>query len=91
MICASIVTSSAVVGSSRNDEIRLAGERCRDEGALLHAAAQLMRKRVRHLTWAGKAHLGEDGEGALAALCGAEAEVHGHGLRDLPRRPGARD
>ena len=42
-ICAWIVTSSAVVGSSAISSARLAGERHRDHHALAHAARQLVR------------------------------------------------
>ena len=42
-ICAWIVTSSAVVGSSAISTLRVAGERHGDHGALAHAARQLVR------------------------------------------------
>ena len=42
-ICAWMVTSSAVVGSSATMILRIAGERQRDHGALAHAARQFVR------------------------------------------------
>ncbi len=43
MICAWIVTSSAVVGSSAIEELRIARQRHRDHHALTHAAGELVR------------------------------------------------
>ena len=43
MICAWIVTSSAVVGSSAISSVGVAGERHRDHRALAHAAGELVR------------------------------------------------
>jgi len=43
MICAWIDTSSAVVGSSANDQLGLGGQRQRDDHPLAHAAAELVR------------------------------------------------
>ena len=42
-----MVTSSAVVGSSRIMKVGLADQRGSDQDALLHAAAELMRVRMR--------------------------------------------
>ena len=50
-----IVTSSAVVGFVRDQELRLRGERDRTDHALLHAAAHLVGERAQALL--GRRHL----------------------------------
>jgi hypothetical protein len=75
-ICAWIVTSSAVVGSSASD-----GDG--DHDALAHAARQPVRIFVDPPRRVGDAHEVEQRDGALARLDGGKALVKPQGLADL--------
>ena len=82
-ICAWIVTSSAVVGSSAISRSGLARERHRDHHALPHAARQLVRIRVDALLGRRDADELEHLDRDLARLAPRLALVQPHRLADL--------
>ena len=66
MICAWVVTSSAVVASSAISSFGSAGECDRDHHALAHAARELVRVLLESLAAAGQSHELEQLERAVA-------------------------
>ena len=86
-ICASTVTSSAVVGSSR---IRSGGSQANrggDQRALLHPARELVREGAGDLGGAIDPHLLQRDLGAAQRLCERQSEMLHHRLGDLPADP----
>jgi hypothetical protein len=81
--CAWIVTSRAVVGSSANKELRIAGERHRDHHALAHAAGELMRIGLKAPRRVGDPDEPEQLDDACLALLAALVVVEQDGLADL--------
>ena len=60
MICACTVTSSAVVGSSSDQQPRPPRHRHRDHHALAHAAGELVRIRMQHALRVADAELAQE-------------------------------
>jgi len=70
-------------GLVEDQELRVAGQRHRDHGALLHAAGELVGIALHHALGVGDAHAAQRLDGALAGLVLRGAE-DGERLRDLP-------
>ena len=82
-ICAWIVTSSAVVGSSAIDQRRPAGERHRDQHALAQAAGELMRIIANPRRGVGNSDGGQQIDRLRARLAARRPAVDDQRLRHL--------
>ena len=87
MICAWIDTSSAVVGSSANDEARVRRQRERDHDPLPHAARELVRIVIDPARGGRNADLVEQRDGAALRLGRAHRQVRGDRSRPAAGRP----
>ena len=82
-VCACVVTSSAVVGSSAMSSDGPEDQRHRDHDALALPARQLVRERVVHARRVGQVHLLDHGDDARAAFGRRQLRVFGQHLVEL--------
>ena len=90
-ICAWMVTSSAVVGSSAISSCGIAGERHGDHHALAHAAGELVRILERAALGRGDAHAAQHVHRLLLRFIIADFSMPQQHLGDLVARPGTPD
>ena len=83
-ICAWIVTSSAVVGSSAMSSDGLVGEAHRQHHALAHAAGELMRERIHRALRRRRRPCAQQDDRAAARRRRGEAAMRRHRLDELP-------
>jgi hypothetical protein len=86
-ICASTVTSSAVVGLVQDQQRRFTSECCSDQGALLHPPRQLVWEGTSDLGGAIDPHLVQGDLCAPQSFGERQLEMLHHRLRDLPADP----